>query len=635
MRAQSNLDSLLGNWKNEELHDSVRLSSLNDYIWQGFLFANPDSAEVLARVMHDYATRAQIHKAISASKNTEGVSFAIRGRFDEALTCYNFALSYSDSVGDKKNYELTLNNVGILHSNRGEYVKALKSYLKVIEIKQELGAPEVDMRALYSNIGRLYADLGDWENNLKYRTKGLALCEEAGDLRGQGNAHHNLGTAHTGLGNDSLALLHLYKSIGFYKKANHLGGIGYTMNSLGEYFHGKGQLDSAEVYFERAIEIHSEYENLFALSFPLAHIGDIYLETERYDQAKESCQESYSLAKEIGILTTQHLACECLYNLNKQIGNDVLALEFHEEMLMLKDSIDSEEASKQLQLMEFRKEMVADSVKQAEEKLLLEQAHREDVEDTEQSRNFFVIAGLLALVAAIIIFVRYRKTHKAKTLVEAEKDQSENLLLNILPAEIAQELKETGEAKARNFDSVTVLFTDFKGFTEASEQLGAEALVAEINVCFKRFDEIVGDHGIEKIKTIGDAYMAAGGLPVPDDKAAVNTILAAMDMQAFMKERKLEQDSKGLAGFEMRVGVHTGPVVAGIVGIKKFQYDVWGDTVNTASRMESSGMINKVNISESTYEVVKDHPNFIFESRGMVTAKGKGEMNMYFVSTKV
>ncbi|MDX2072077.1 MAG: adenylate/guanylate cyclase domain-containing protein [Haliscomenobacter sp.] len=218
---------------------------------------------------------------------------------------------------------------------------------------------------------------------------------------------------------------------------------------------------------------------------------------------------------------------------------------------------------------------------------------------------------------------------KQKEEVEIAKKQSDELLLNILPEEVAEELKTKGAAEARLFDAVTVLFTDFKGFTQLSEQLSAIELVKEINLCFSMFDQIIHKHGIEKIKTIGDAYMAAGGLPIPNKSHAEDVVKAAVEIQHFMQEYKQTKLQQGELFFELRIGIHTGPVVAGIVGTKKFQYDIWGDTVNTASRMESSGEIGKINISGTTYDLVKTL--FQCSHRGKVYAKGKGEIDMYFV----
>lgn len=253
---------------------------------------------------------------------------------------------------------------------------------------------------------------------------------------------------------------------------------------------------------------------------------------------------------------------------------------------------------------------------------------------------YLVISGFL-----LWLFVRYRtavlrkdKEKLEKVVTErtaevvAEKNRSEELLLNILPEEVAEELKAKGSADAQLIDQVTVLFTDFKGFTSMSEQLSPKQLIEDLNECFSEFDRIVGKFGIEKIKTIGDAYMAAGGLPTPNKTHARDVLEAAFEMRDFVENGKARKIKDGRPYFEIRVGIHSGPVVAGIVGIKKFQYDIWGDTVNTASRMESSGEVGKVNISQAIYELLKDDADFSFENRGKIEAKGKGDIEMYFVS---
>jgi class 3 adenylate cyclase len=259
------------------------------------------------------------------------------------------------------------------------------------------------------------------------------------------------------------------------------------------------------------------------------------------------------------------------------------------------------------------------------------------VTEKEQQRlkilkNAFIGGFSITFLAAGIFFIQRRRITKEKKRSDELRKRSDELLLNILPAETAEELKLTGEAKAKNFDWVTVMFTDFKDFTKISDTLSPTDLVAELHYLFQAFDNIIHKYNIEKIKTIGDSYMAAGGLPVANQTHAKDLVNAAIEIVAFMEKHKLQRIEENKPVFEIRIGINTGPVVAGIVGVKKFQYDIWGDTVNLASRMESSGEPGKVNISGSTYELVKN--DFTCTYRGKIQAKNKGEVDMYFVSGK-
>ena len=252
-----------------------------------------------------------------------------------------------------------------------------------------------------------------------------------------------------------------------------------------------------------------------------------------------------------------------------------------------------------------------------------------------------VMLGLLSvLIFGIMRYRLYRARKHEQELeilvqertqeLETEKHKSEELLLNILPAETAEELKQFGSAKARRFENVTVLFSDFKGFSKLAGEMTPEALVAEIDFCFCAFDKITESFGLEKIKTVGDAYLLAGGISGEADlqDAAVRVVQAGLEIQRFLGEVAKERAGTGKVCFEARVGVHSGQVVAGIVGIKKFAYDIWGDTVNIAERLQSSGEAGKVNISKSTYEQVKDR--FECTHRGKIKAKHEREVEMYF-----
>jgi class 3 adenylate cyclase len=376
---------------------------------------------------------------------------------------------------------------------------------------------------------------------------------------------------------------------------------------------------------------------------PYAFISEVYLESGDLESAIEYAEVSYELE---GSKTDQQKDEIALIQATKVLSKALAMKEDYKKAHLYLDRFNVEsnrfakgsvkqKVADMQSMFEFEQEMNLQKLRQQKDKEIAEQ----QIAKERVLRNSFLIGFALLLLLLGVLYNRFnlkkranRALRELNEVITVEKKRSDELLLNILPEEIAEELKEKGHSDAQLIDHVTVLFTDFKGFTSMAEQVSAKELVHDLNICFSEFDQIVEKYGIEKIKTIGDAYMAAGGLPLPDELHAEHVIRAAFEMRDFIESGKARKIETGLPYFEIRIGIHTGPVVAGIVGVRKFQYDIWGDTVNTASRMESSGEVGEVNISEATYELVKDNPEFRFSSRGKVQAKGKGEMEMYFVS---
>ncbi|MBN2158876.1 MAG: adenylate/guanylate cyclase domain-containing protein [Spirochaetes bacterium] len=242
-------------------------------------------------------------------------------------------------------------------------------------------------------------------------------------------------------------------------------------------------------------------------------------------------------------------------------------------------------------------------------------------------RYYFIFLAPLGII--ISTFYLWNEGIKAEETIEEEKSKVQKLLLNILPEKVAEELSEKGATEPVRYESVTVLFTDFVGFTNISEKLAPEELINELDTYFSYFDEVTRIHKLEKIKTIGDSYMLAAGLPVPKATHAIDCTLAAIKIRDYMNAVKKRRSVEGRHVWEVRIGMHTGPLVAGVIGSMKFAYDVFGDTVNTASRMESSGEAGKINISHETYDAIKHL--FICTPRGQISAKRKGALDMYFV----
>lgn len=573
-------------------------------------------------------------KGIGNSFNKIATTYYYQGNYLKALSYYSKCKEIFEKIGFKKGSSSALNNMGAVYYYLGNYPKALEFYNEAIKIQKKIGDIKV-IAATTQNIGGIYVDIKDYSNAMIYSKKANAIYTELKDSIG---ISHNL----NGAGKIYMMQKYYTKAYDFFSQALAIADkiddkqkkIEVLYN-LGELFNNQGDLTKSLPYYNLCLKSSQKINSLQYIAITKVAIGGILNKLGKNDEAIKNCTTGLHIAESLGALSVKKDACKCLYETYKANGNTNLALNFYERSNSYKDSLQSDETSNKILNMEFQKALLIDSIAYVTKAHKIELKHKEEVQKKEEQRNIIIISLGFILLIAIALGNRLNYVRKSRKALTIEKDRSEKLLLNILPEEIAEELKEKGFVNARDFNMVSILFTDFKSFTQTSEKMSPQDLVEEINVCFKAFDFISDKYNIEKIKTIGDSYMAAGGIPNPDKNSLKNIVSAALEMQEFMIDRKIANMAANIPAFEMRLGIHAGPIVAGIVGIKKFQYDVWGDTVNTASRIESNGMVEKVNISESLYNLIKDENCFVFEYRGNIYAKGKGEIKMYFVEKNV
>lgn len=386
----------------------------------------------------------------------------------------------------------------------------------------------------------------------------------------------------------------------------------------------EGNISASEKYWEEAMRYGNEEPDQFMKINLYIRYAQFLLRQEQYDQVATILQEAYNTSKDIPYLPFMIEALSSLESLHKTIGEHDKAYVYAEERHMLMDSLNRQNKSEEVMNMELDY-----ATRRINEQRQREKEFQQEQIKQEQIKSQALGIGLMVfLLLSGLIFRQYRQTNK-------ERKRSDELLLNILPEQTASELKNKGVTTAKKYENVTVLFSDFVGFTRVAEGLSPEELVPEIDRYFRAFDEIVYRNGLEKIKTIGDAYVAVSGMPEGNVASVQNAAQAAIEMMTFVEETKKLRLAEGKPYFEMRIGMHCGPVVAGVVGMKKFQYDIWGDTVNIAARMEQNSAPGRINISKATFDQVKGERSFNFESRGKMEVKGKGETEMWFMQSAV
>ena len=553
-----------------------------------------------------------------------GIVYYKKSKYAEAITNWLRSSTIFNSISDQEGVANIQSNIGATYFQQGEDVKANEYFFNALEAAEKINNIKRIATTL-NNIAAVYQRKDKtqnkaaefYQNSLSYSIR-ILDAEDRKSLVGA--AYVGLGEVYlTKSGKDyhnrrpflDTALKFTELAILQYKN---MIDEPYALNQLGKIYVMKEDYNNAIVFQKKALQLAKKFESTDDVAISLVGLAQSYQKKKDFKTAIATFKEAETNAKETNAIYSLKEIYSGQAESFAEIKDYLNAYHYQYLLLGAKDSIYDIEADKKLQGVQFTFDLA-----KKEGQIDLQ---KQEIRTQKIVRNGFVGGFAIVLLFAGVFFLQRNRISK-------EKKRSDELLLNILPSETAEELKATGTAKAKSFESVSVLFTDFKNFTQASELLSPEELVHEINYCYSEFDRIITKYGIEKIKTIGDAYMCAGGLPVPNATHPEDVVRAGLEMQQFILKNKSERMIQNKPYFELRLGIHSGPVVAGIVGIKKFAYDIWGDTVNTASRMESSGEIGRVNVSGTTHELIKD--KFRCLHRGKIPAKNKGHIDMYFV----
>jgi class 3 adenylate cyclase/Tfp pilus assembly protein PilF len=510
---------------------------------------------------------------------------------------------------------------GSAHQQLGNIEQAIEAFYNSSKIA--IKSDNTVLQGLsYMSIADAYSIIQDYKNSEVNYIKAIELLRKTEDSVSLASALNNAGDAFFNNKKFDTALRYFEESGIIFKKMDYVVGNAYSLGNTGMVQASQGKDSLALININKAINILEDLEDYYPISVYLTILSDIYANKENWDQAFTYTEMSLDLALKYGLKDQVSEAYLQLSELHENHGMPLVSLENYKQHIIYRDSVSNIETVREMADLRTDYEVAQ---KQVEVDLLNEQ---------KKNQRIVVISTAVALlligVLAVGLYRRNKYISYTKNLIEYEKQRSDNLLLNILPEETAEELKNNGKVQAKRFDSVSVMFTDFIGFTAYSDKLSPEELVESVDYYYSKFDEIIEKFGLEKIKTVGDAYMCAGGLPFPIPDHALKMVEAAIEIASFVKESKIS-GSNDQTRFDIRIGINTGPVVAGVVGTKKFTYDIWGDAVNIASRMESNSESGKINISENTYQLIREDYNCTY--RGEVEVKNKGKMKMYFVET--
>ena len=617
----ASIDSLKGIIQTGQ-QDTARVAALNALSSELIQTEELDEAKAYADRAITLADALGFKKGKAYAYKNKGLAEYYQSNYKEVLEYWTQSLQTFESIQDTLGIANLSSNLGAVYYDQGSLAKALDYYLQSLSFSERLGDP-VRITSALLNIGPVYHQMNDYDKALNYYEQVEPYLPTLNNVQLQSAYLWGLGEVYSKKGDHENALKYYNEALVISKDTPDYAHI---LTAVGKEERQIGNVQKAIEYFDLAYQTAKNTDQPLDQVRTLLALGDLY-QGSNTSLALKSYTEAETLA--LGMETNEELRdiYKGMSVTYQTAGNFKNAYSYQNKYLELKDSIFNIKTDDKIRGLQFDFDL---EKKEVEIGLLEQEA---EISELQVERQKYVIyGGILSLILVVVVAVgsykRYRYMKKTNKIIETEKDRSENLLRNILPDETALELKEHGKVKAKKFESVTVMFTDFKGFTRYSESLSPEELVQAVDYFFSKFDAVMDKYGLEKIKTIGDAYMCAGGLPFPTDDHHLKMVQAGFEIAQIMEDAK-KNTAGGIMNIDIRIGINTGPVVSGVVGTRKFAYDIWGDAVNVASRMESMSEPGKINVSESTYQLIKDI--YECEHRGQIHVKNKGMMDMYFV----
>lgn len=607
----------------QQSDDSLKVENLLAISKSTFRF-EPDTAIVYANKAIDLATRIDYQKGLGYGLKNVGLAYYIKGDFTEVLNYWKQSLAIFEKMDFKLGISNLQNNLGAVYFSKGEDPQALEYYISSLKLAEEINDSS-RIATAHVNIGAVYVNSPEtYDKAIESYNKSLKISEKLKYEDGVGTNYMNIGELYLKKRQPKLALENLTKSLEAFKKTG--GAVGTTLNFMANAYDSLGNYSLSVQYNKDAFANAEEKDSKPEMTKALNSMGNAYVKQGKYNQAITSFNDALALAAATGIYLDKIDSYEGLSKAHSKLNNYQKAFAAQQNFISVKDTIRSEEYDENIGNLRFK----FDLDNKQKEIALLNSDNDLKAAEIERSSLFrkylYALAGLLLVVIGGVTY-QYRYAINANKQLDQAHQQTESILLNILPKVTADELKSNGFVEPRLFDDVTVLFTDFKDFSKIAKGISAKHLVKSLDFYFKEFDRITVKYNLEKIKTIGDAYMCAGGLPVKNTSHAEDAFLAAQEILHFVKEN-LHNPPEGIQSFDIRIGLNTGSAVAGVVGNTKFQYDIWGRAVNVAARLESSSEAGMLNVSDSTYNRLKD--TYDFKYRGELAVKNVGMLKMYF-----